>query len=428
MTYYIDIRIIDGKPRKVIIDDTGKVINRNPVKDELKDLEKESYVKNKKLLCTDEELLGCLRQFYEENGRSPTIRDFINNPEYPSSKTYKNHFGSWNSAIKMAGLDTNYGKRGQLYTNRQLLEYLKKFYEDNGRVPFHYDFNNNPKYPSFNTYIDHFGSWNSAIEKVGLQVNRFTNMTDEELLGSLRQFYEENGRVPSHRDFNNNPIYPSFGVFIDRFGSWNNALEITGLQINRFSHTTDEELLEYLKQFYEENGRPPTKRNFNNNPRYPCFTTYIDRFGSWHNSLKLVELDIDTMVRKGIIETSRQKGRFFEIYVLEHFTEDTIDVAGDNCTSPFDGICPKGQIYDAKSSAIVDNLYWYFRLNKGEGIDFYYLGAFDKDFKKLLHVWRIPGDLTESTVLYIGLYSNRRYNLENMKEFEITDKFKDIGI
>lgn len=41
MKYYKDHRIIDGKSRQVIIDETGKIINRNPSKDELKGLEKE---------------------------------------------------------------------------------------------------------------------------------------------------------------------------------------------------------------------------------------------------------------------------------------------------------------------------------------------------------------------------------------------------
>lgn len=46
MTYYKSYRIIDGKPRWIIVDETGKIINRSPSKDELKGLEKETYVRN----------------------------------------------------------------------------------------------------------------------------------------------------------------------------------------------------------------------------------------------------------------------------------------------------------------------------------------------------------------------------------------------
>lgn len=40
MTYYTSIRLIDSKPRKVIVNKTGKIVNRNPSKDELKGLNK----------------------------------------------------------------------------------------------------------------------------------------------------------------------------------------------------------------------------------------------------------------------------------------------------------------------------------------------------------------------------------------------------
>lgn len=304
MIKYISWRIIDEQSRLVIVDENGDVINRNPSKEELKGLEKEPYKKP----YTDIELLDYLKQFYEENGRPPMKRDFIYNFRYPGFATYINHFGSWNRAIEMAGL---WDKRKK----RQSILY-----------------------------------------------------TDDELLAYLKQFYEDIGRIPKQLDFNENPIYPSFG-------------------------------------------------------------TYKKRFGSWQKALKLVNLDIDTMVRKGIIETVQQKGRLFEIYVMEHFIGDYIDVSGDNCNNPADGICPNGKIYDAKSVALIKG-HWTFILDniRRKGIDYFYLGAFDKNYKKLMHVWRIPGDFIEKCTLNIGLNNNYIYNTENMKEYEITYMFKDIDI
>ena len=42
-----------------------------------------------------------------------------------------------------------------------------------------------------------------------------------------------------------------------------------------------------------------------------------------------------------------------------------------------------------------------------------------------MHVWRIPGEFIEEEHLHIGLnsYSRYMYNVENMKEYEITNKF-----
>lgn len=76
---------------------------------------------------------------------------------------------------------------------------------------------------------------------------------------------------------------------------------MAGLQTNRVTNATDDELLGYLSWFYEDNGRPPTARDFIYNTKYPGFTIYQKRFGSWDKALKLVGLDVDTMIIKGVL-------------------------------------------------------------------------------------------------------------------------------
>ncbi len=99
---FISVRLIDGKPRKVIVDKSGNVVNRSPTEGELKGIKKELY--KKRYHIDNEYLLGFMRQFYKENGRIPKTRDFINNPEYPSYAVYERIFDGWNNAIKDAGL------------------------------------------------------------------------------------------------------------------------------------------------------------------------------------------------------------------------------------------------------------------------------------------------------------------------------------
>lgn len=47
MIEYTSKRYVDGKVRTVIVDKDGKIINRNPRKDELQNLKEETYVRNK---------------------------------------------------------------------------------------------------------------------------------------------------------------------------------------------------------------------------------------------------------------------------------------------------------------------------------------------------------------------------------------------
>lgn len=193
---------------------------------------------------------------------------------------------------------------------------------------------------------------------------------------------------------------------------------------------TDKELLDYLRQFINKYRKIPTKEDFNSNPRYPSGLTYQRRFGSWSNALKLVELDVNSLVKNGILNTCQQKARLAEIKVINHFKEHPVDLSGEDQNSPCDGICPNRKTYDVKGSGLHKYngyLYYHFRTNNKykDNIEIYYFLAFNKNWSKLDYVWRVPGEIIENTDLYIttNTQSNAKFNIENMEEYNITDKF-----
>ncbi len=56
---------------------------------------------------TEAELLSLLKQYYNDYKKVPSLTDFSKNPKYPSPETYRNHFGSWSNAMKLADLDVD---------------------------------------------------------------------------------------------------------------------------------------------------------------------------------------------------------------------------------------------------------------------------------------------------------------------------------
>lgn len=92
---------IGEKPRWVIVDEDDNIINKNPSREELRSLDRRPFKKQK---YTRIQLLSFLVQSYEKNGRIPIELDFNNSPKYPNFSTYIRHFGSWNNAIREAGL------------------------------------------------------------------------------------------------------------------------------------------------------------------------------------------------------------------------------------------------------------------------------------------------------------------------------------
>ena len=188
---------------------------------------------------------------------------------------------------------------------------------------------------------------------------------------------------------------------------------------------TREEISDSLIRFYEEYGRVPTANDFRDNPLYVNYNTIHKKFGIWNNALKTVGLDPDTLIKKGIrVQNSSHKGRHFELYVGESFEKIYENLSGKNCKSPFDGICPNGMPYEAKSSSF-SGVAWdyHFYNSEKEKIRWYYLGAFDRYYTKLLHVWRVPVEIIIGDRLYIGLNPSSKFNVENMRQYEITDKF-----
>lgn len=100
-------RLIDGQPKWVVVNQNGDILNRNPDKGELIGLKEEQYIKKRRKGYTRETLLGYLKQFYQETGRTPESKDFANDPRYPNFSTYFHTFGSWNEALKISGLCVN---------------------------------------------------------------------------------------------------------------------------------------------------------------------------------------------------------------------------------------------------------------------------------------------------------------------------------
>lgn len=195
---------------------------------------------------------------------------------------------------------------------------------------------------------------------------------------------------------------------------------------------TDKGLLDILKNFPKENnGEIPTVRYFIDNPKYPSVSTYVKRFGSWSNALKKVGLDVESVVKRGIIETNEQKARFTEMIIRDHFKKNSIDLSGKNKLSPYDGICPNGMSYDVKCSVLHKGSYSFHTNNKyKEEIELYYFLAINGNYTKLEYGWRVPGEIVERNNFYVGMnqspWSYSKFNVDNMKEYDITEILNEV--
>src|SRR5918998_3688718 len=116
---------------------------------------------------TDEQILQELQACAERLGRSPTMREFAADPEtnvHP--QTVIEHFGSWNSAKRQAGLVPR-----RFATREELLGQLRTLGEELGRTPTARDVDERKgSMPSKSLLWHTFGSLAQALREAGFDV------------------------------------------------------------------------------------------------------------------------------------------------------------------------------------------------------------------------------------------------------------------
>ncbi len=177
---------------------------------------------------SDEELLESLREKARELGRKPTIKNCDLDNNMASSVTFIKHFGTWNNALKKAGLvPDDYGYR-QSWDRQKMITSLQKKAKELDRTPTVADCRSDKNMPDPATYARHFGSWNNALKVAGLEIqypHQQPYSSDEELLVILWKKAKKLGRKPEVADCRSDKNMPSPVTYAEHFGSWSKAVD-----------------------------------------------------------------------------------------------------------------------------------------------------------------------------------------------------------
>lgn len=126
-------------------------------------------------------------------------------------------------------LGINRQVKEKVYSKDECKDAVLAFYNETGKVPSKEDFIGHKI--NYHHVLKSFKSWNSLIEYCKLPTKNKSYL-DAELISLIQEFNTVELRVPQARDFINNPKYPSYTVYQDRFGSWNKAVELAGFTPN----------------------------------------------------------------------------------------------------------------------------------------------------------------------------------------------------
>lgn len=173
------------------------------------------------------------------------------------------------------------------YSDAELLDALERLAERLGHTPRERDVTAHPDVPSHKTYVNRFGSWRNALETAGISLDpRNTGYDRDTLLTHLRDLAENLGRTPILADLEA-ADGPRGATYESHFGTWTAALSAAGLEPGRRSRRYGrDELLSILQELAEELGHAPSMAELWQREDLPTPSTYRYRFGRWNAALE----------------------------------------------------------------------------------------------------------------------------------------------
>jgi hypothetical protein len=231
------------------------------------------------------ELLTEIKHLAKTLEKTPSIKEMDEAGKY-SGTTYRDRFGTWNEAILAAGLELNTGNTE--LSDATLIENMRDFALALDRTPTQEAMTEEgPHAPS--TYVNHFGTWNEAVRKAGLEPNtQGSKPSDQELIDELERVTTKLGKIPAQREFERESEM-SISAYYNHFETWKAAIETSGLKEQYDStsdfHISTEDLIAELKLLESTLDQAPTMNKMDDFGAY-SERTYRRRFGSWSNALE----------------------------------------------------------------------------------------------------------------------------------------------
>jgi len=75
------------------------------------------------------------------------------------------------------------------------------------------------------TIIRRFGTWNNAVQKIGLKPGNILNYSDEDLFENILNIWQYKGKQPTRRDLDSTPSKITQSPYNRRFNSWSTAIK-----------------------------------------------------------------------------------------------------------------------------------------------------------------------------------------------------------
>lgn len=245
------------------------------------------------------ELINELKRLADKFDRTPTFADMTEHGKY-SGVLYVNRFDSWNEAVEAAGLTPN-DQNQPRYTDDELLTHLQEFATQlDTDSPSSKKMNSDGPHNS-KTYKDRFGSWNKALKEAGLEPKEplQTRHTKQDLLDDLVELAQDIGHIPTQKEIREYTNH-SHNTYYNHWGSVKDALKASNVDLDAIDmsrktkpYSIDrQELLDELRRLADELDRPPRWTDIREHSTFSD-SPYRSRFDSLEDAYREAGIQLD---------------------------------------------------------------------------------------------------------------------------------------
>jgi len=165
-----------------------------------------------------------------ESGESLNYSSIANN-NLALLRAATRYFGTWEAAVKFAGLDYDAIRRYKSWTRERIIARIRDLHAQGVDLSWrNVCLNVDPQLAAAATKKSHFGSWREALEAAGLDydaIRRYREWDDERILEMVREFHKS-GKGLNAKNVEQEDI-TLITAARRRFDSWHQALQAAGL-------------------------------------------------------------------------------------------------------------------------------------------------------------------------------------------------------
>jgi hypothetical protein len=174
---------------------------------------------------SDDDLLADLKRIAEKNQGKYVSRSFYEKEGLYSATPFIRRWGSWVSALTVAGLKTERSENDyKRIDSKELIADVIRVANALGKNGVSTSVYSQYGRYKVQTVLTRFGNWDKVLESAGLDKTGYKVINDIDLFEEIERLWTEKGSQPTSTDIKNGNSKYSLNTFCRRFGGWKNSL------------------------------------------------------------------------------------------------------------------------------------------------------------------------------------------------------------